>query len=58
MSDEELRDRLHHYLFLAANGTNQHAKRIAQLVAEADRCGRTEMVAEAREWVRSQERRG
>ena len=39
MSDEELRDRLRHYLFLAANGPNQHAERIAQLVAEADRRG-------------------
>jgi hypothetical protein len=37
MTDEELRDRLRHYLFLAANGPNQHAKRITQLVAEADK---------------------
>jgi hypothetical protein len=44
MSDEELRDRLRHYLFLAANGPHQHAKRIAQLVAEADKRGRAEMV--------------
>ena len=28
-------DRLRHYLFLAANSPLQHAKRIAQLVAEA-----------------------
>jgi hypothetical protein len=32
MSDEELRDRLRHYLFLAANSPVKHAKRIAQLV--------------------------
>jgi len=35
MSDEELRDRLRHYLFLAANSPLQHAKRMAQPVAEA-----------------------
>ena len=29
MGDEELRDRLRHYLFLAANSPLQHAKRIA-----------------------------
>jgi hypothetical protein len=29
MSDEELQDRLRHYLFLAANSPLQHAKRIA-----------------------------
>jgi len=46
MSDEALRDRLRHYLFLA----------IAQLVAEADKRGKAEMVDEAREWVRSHER--
>lgn len=32
MSDEELRGRLRHYLFLAANSPLKHAKRIAQLV--------------------------
>jgi len=42
MSDEELRDRLRHYLFLAANGPLKHAKRIAQLVAEADKRGKAE----------------
>jgi hypothetical protein len=40
MSDEELRDRLHHYLFFAAISPLQHAKRIAQLVAEADKRGK------------------
>jgi hypothetical protein len=35
MSDEGLRDRLRHYLFLAANGPLQHAKRIAQPAATA-----------------------
>jgi hypothetical protein len=29
MSDEELRDRPHDYLWLAANGPNRHAGRIA-----------------------------
>ena len=33
ISDEELRDRLRHYLFLAANSPLKHEKRIAQLVA-------------------------
>ena len=55
MSDEELRDRLRHYLFLAANGPHQHAKRIAQLVAEADKRGKADMVDEARQWVKSHE---
>lgn len=56
MNDEEPRDRLrdYDYLFLAANGPNPHPKRIAQLVAEAERRGRAEMVNEVREWVRSQ----
>jgi hypothetical protein len=55
MSDEELRDRLHHYLFLAANSPLQHANRIAQLVAEADKRGKAGMVDEARQWVKSHE---
>jgi hypothetical protein len=55
MSDQELRDRLRHYLFLAANGPNQHAKRIAQLVAEAAKRGKAEMVDEAMQWVKSHE---
>jgi hypothetical protein len=57
MSDEELRDRLQDYLSLAANGPNPHAGRILQLVAEADRRGKADMVDEAREWVRSHDRR-
>jgi hypothetical protein len=55
MSDEELRDRLRHYLFLAANGPLQHVKRIAQLVAEANKRGKAEMADEAREWVKHHE---
>ena len=58
MSNEELRDRLdrlRHYLFLAANGPLKHAKRIAQLVAEADKRGKAEMVDEAMQWVKSHE---
>jgi hypothetical protein len=52
MSDEELRDRPHHYLFLSANSPLQHAKRIAQLVAEADKRGKAEMLGQ---WVKSHE---
>ena len=55
MSDGELRDRLRHYLFLAANSPLKHEKRIAQLVAEAERRGKAEMVDEATEWVKSHE---
>jgi hypothetical protein len=55
MSDEELRDRLRHYLFLAASGPLQHAKRIAQPVAGADKRGKAEMVDEAMQWVTSHE---
>ena len=40
---------------LAAHGPNQHAKRIAQLVAEADKRGKAEMVDEALQWVKSHE---
>jgi hypothetical protein len=57
MSDEELRDRLRHYLFLAANRPLKHAKRIAPLVAEADKRGKAEMVDEAMEWSRVTGRR-
>jgi hypothetical protein len=46
MSDEELRDRLRHYLFLAANSPLKHAKRIAQLTAEADKRGKREILYE------------
>ena len=44
-----------HYLFLAANGPNRHAGRIAQLVAEANKRGKVEMVDEAMQWVKSHE---
>ena len=40
MSDEELRDRLRHYLFLAANGPLKHTKRIAQLGPKLTSAGR------------------
>jgi hypothetical protein len=53
MSDEELRDRLRHYLFLASNSPLQHSKRIAQLVPEADKRGKARMVDEARQWVKN-----
>jgi class 3 adenylate cyclase len=55
MSDEDLRDQLRHYLFLAADGPNRHAGRIVQLVPEADRCGKAQMVDEAMQWVKSHE---
>jgi len=37
ISGEDLRDRLQDYRWLAANGPNSHAGRIAQLAAEAER---------------------
>ena len=55
MSDEELRDRLRHYLFLAANSPLKHEKRIAQLVAKANKHGKAEMLNEAMGWVKSHE---
>jgi hypothetical protein len=55
MSDEELRDRLRHYLFLAANSPLKHEKRIAQLVAEAEKRWKAEMVDEATQWVKNHE---
>lgn len=53
MSDDELRDRLRDYLFPAANSPLQHAKRVAQLVSEADKRGKAETVDEAMHWVKS-----
>jgi hypothetical protein len=41
--------------FLPSNGPNRHAKRIAQLVAEADKRRKAEMVDEGMEWVKSHE---
>jgi hypothetical protein len=41
--------------FLASNGPNRHAKRTAQLVAEADKRTKAEMVDEAMEWIKSHE---
>ena len=55
MSDEGLRDRRRHYLFLAANSPLKHEKRIAELVAEAGKRGKAGMVDEAMEWVKSHE---
>jgi hypothetical protein len=55
MSDDELQDRLRHYLFLAENGPLQQAKRIAQLVGEADKRGKAEMMNEAMQWVKTHE---
>jgi hypothetical protein len=55
MSDEELRDRFRHFLFLASNSPLKHEKRIAELVAEADSRGKAEMVDEAMQWVKSHE---
>lgn len=48
MTDAELQDRLRDYLWLAANTPNGHANRIKQLIAEADRRGKPEMVERAR----------
>ena len=55
MGDEDLRDQLRHYLFLAANRSNRHAGRIVQPVPEAGRCGKAQMVDEAMQWVKSYE---
>ena len=55
MTGVELRDRLWHYLFLAANSPLKHANRIAQLVAEADKGGKAEIVEEAMQWAKSHE---
>jgi hypothetical protein len=55
ISDEELRNRRRHYLLLGANGANQRARCIAQLLAEADRRRKVEMVHGAKQWVRSPE---
>jgi DNA (cytosine-5)-methyltransferase 1 len=40
-------------LWLLTNGPNPHVRRIAQLVPEAERRGKAEMVDEPREWVKS-----
>ena len=41
MTDSELEDRLFTYLWLSLKTPNGHAGRIAQLIQEAERCGKT-----------------
>jgi hypothetical protein len=56
LSDEELRDRLQYIVFLALNsgplGPQRYSKVLDQLVDEADRRGKREMVYEAMPWVK------
>jgi hypothetical protein len=48
ITDAELEDRLFTYLWLARNTINPHANRVAQLIEEAERRGKPEMVERAR----------
>ena len=48
MTDAELEDRLFTYPWLAHNTINPHADRVAQLIQEAERRGKPEMVDRAR----------
>jgi hypothetical protein len=48
MTDSELEDRLFKYLWLALNTINPHAGRVAQLIQEAERRGKPEMVERTR----------
>ena len=47
--DERLGSTLFDYLWLASTGPNSHAIRIAQLLAEAERRGKVELIERARE---------
>ena len=48
MTDAELEERLFTYLWLSLNTINPHADRVAQLIQEAERRGKPEMVERAR----------
>jgi hypothetical protein len=48
MTDAELEDHLFTYLLLAIRTPNKHASRVAQLIEEAERRGKPEMVERAR----------
>jgi hypothetical protein len=48
MTDAELEDRLFTYRWLSLHTPNAHASRVAQLVQEAERRGKPEMVERAR----------
>jgi hypothetical protein len=52
MTEAELEDALRRYLWLAANTPNTHASRVQQLITEAQRRGKPEMVERVQEWVR------
>lgn len=48
ITDAELEDRLFTYLWLARNTINPHANRLAQLIEEAERRGKPDMVERVR----------
>jgi hypothetical protein len=48
MTDQELEEALFRYLWLAHHTPNAHAGRVAQLIAEAERRERSEMIERAR----------
>ena len=48
MTDAELEDNLFTYLWLSLHTPNKHASRVAQLIQEAERRGKPEMVERAR----------
>jgi hypothetical protein len=52
MNDAELEDALRRYLWLAANTPNNHASRVQQLITEAQRRGKPEMVERIQAWVK------
>jgi hypothetical protein len=53
LSDEALERRLRYYLWLSRIVPNSHERRIAQLITEAERRGKREILERAREWVAS-----
>lgn len=51
LSDEGLEKRLRYYLWLSSVVPGAHQGRVEQLVAEAQRRGKTEMVDHAKAWI-------
>ena len=51
LSDRSLEKRLRHYYWLSMKAPKLHQERFAQLVAEADRRGKPELVDQAKGWV-------
>ena len=52
LSDDGLEKRLRYYLWLAQAVPDTHDRRVAQLVAEAERRGKPEIAEHAKTWVR------